>query len=105
MKVYAVRWLSRIDGEEKCGNFEVCYADENDARKAMLADVENTKADWEGNFKDYLGKIGEKVKSRFLGPGGDGKDDCDYAGIWIEDGNGDGTYDYHDWWIDELEVK
>lgn len=104
MEIYVIRWLSRIDGEEECGNFEVCYTDKDKARKAMLDDVKNTKADWEKDFKDYLKSIDEKVKSRFAGPDGNGKADCDYAGIWIEDGNGDGTYDYHDWWIDTLDV-
>ena len=47
MEIYVIRWLSRIDGEEECGNFEVCYTDKEKARKAMLDDVENTKADWE----------------------------------------------------------
>lgn len=85
MFIYAVRWIKRIDGEEECGNFEVCYTDEDKARKAMLADMENTKKDWE---KD------ETVFTNF----GDGSGD--YCGIYI----GHGTYDYHDWYVDKLEV-
>ena len=103
--VYVVRWLSRIDGEEKCGNFEVCYADKDKARKAMLADVDNTKADWERDNEGYLKALDEKVRTRFLGQSGTDRETCDYAGIWIEDGKGEGTYDYHDWWIDSLDVK
>lgn len=92
MKVYVVRWLSRIDGEEECGNFEVCYTDEADARKAMLEDVANTKEDWGQDVK---------VSQRFLGPNGKGKKNCDYAEITVKD---DDTYDYHEWWIDALDV-
>ena len=85
MYIYAVRWIKRIDGEEECGNFEVCYTDNDSARKAMLADMENTKKDWE---KD------ETVFTNF----GDGSGD--YCGIYIKND----TYDYHDWYVDKLEV-
>ena len=102
-KIYVIRWLSRIDGEEECGNFEVCYTDEAKARKAMIEDMKKTKADWEKSNEDYLKGINETVKERTLGPNGE-IGCCDYAGIWIEDGNGEGTYDYHDWWIDALDV-
>jgi hypothetical protein len=89
-KIYVVRWLSRIDGEEECGNFAVCYADESKARKAMLKDMDETLGDWRKN--------GE-VKTRFMGPDKSGSPDtCDYCGIYVEDD----TYDYHDWWIDSL---
>lgn len=85
MIIYAVRWLKRIDGEEECGNFEVCYTDEDKARKAMLTDMENTKKDWEKDgtvFTNFGDKIG------------------DYCGIYMEND----TYDYHDWYVDKLEV-
>lgn len=94
MTIYAIRWLSRIDGEEECGNFEVCYTDEKKARKAMLEDMKDTKADWE--------KDGIAVESRTLGPNGEGDKDCDYAEITAE--GMDGNYDYHEWWIDALDV-
>lgn len=93
MKIYVIRWVSRIDGEEECGNFEVCYTEEAKARKAMLEDVKNTKADWEQD--------GVTVNSRTLGPDGENTEIPDYAEITIEDGS---TYDYHEWYIDELDV-
>jgi hypothetical protein len=94
MKIYVIRWASRIDGEEECGNFDVCYTDEAKARKAMLDDVKNTKADWE--------KDGKRVNSRTLGPDGENTDISDYAEITVED---DDTYDYHEWHIDKLDVE
>lgn len=94
MKIYVIRWASRIDGEEECGNFEVCYTDEDKARKAMLEDFKNTKADWE--------KDGKPVNSRTLGPDGENEKDCDYVEITVED---DDTYDYHEWHIDKLDVE
>lgn len=93
MKIYAIRWLSRIDGEEECGNFDVCYTDEEKARKAMLEDMKDTKADWE--------KDGNPIESRTLGPNGEEDEDCDYAEISVNGGN----YDYHEWWIDALDVE
>ena len=85
MYIYAVRWIKRIDGEEECGNFEVCYTDKTKARIAMFAEMENAKKDWE---KD------ETVSTNF----GDGSGD--YCGIYIAHG----TYDYIDWYVDKLEV-
>jgi len=93
MKIYVIRWASRIDGEEESGNFDVAYTDEGKARKAMLEDVKNTKADWE--------KDGITVNSRTLGPDGENTDIPDYAEITFEDGS---TYDYHEWHIDVLDV-
>lgn len=94
MNIYVIRWASRVDGEEESGNFEVCYTDEANARKAMLKDFENTKADWE--------KDGVKVESRTLGPNGENDENCDYMEITVED---DDSYDYHEWYIDKLDVE
>ena len=91
-KIFVIRWLSRIDGEEESGNFEVCYTDEAKARKAMLDDVKNTKAEWESD--------GVTVNTRTLGPDGENTDIPDYAEITVDDG----SEDYHNWWIDELDV-
>lgn len=85
MHVYVVRWCERIDGEEKCGNFDVCYTGLDEARKAMLDDMEKTKMDWE---KDY------QVFTDF----GNG------SGCFCEIYIGHGAYDYKDWFIDKLEV-
>ena len=85
MYIYVVRWQKRIDGEEESGIFNVCYTDEDNAKKAMLDDMENIKKDWE---KD------EHVSTNF----GDGSGD--YCEIYI----GHGTYDYHYWYVDKLEV-
>ena len=91
MNIYVIRWASRIDGEEESGNFDVAYTDEGKARKAMLEDVKNTKADWE--------RDGVTVNSRTLGPD---SENADYAEITVEDGS---TYDYHEWYIDNLIVE
>ena len=85
MYIYAVRWIKRIDDEEECGNFEVCYTDEDKAREAMFTDMENAKKDWE---KDGT------VFTSF----GDGS--RDYCGIYICRG----THDYQEWFIDKLEL-
>lgn len=85
MYVYAVRWFKRIDNEDECGNFEVCYTDEDKARQAMLAAMENIKKDWE---KD------DHVYANF---GGKNENFCE---IYIAHG----TYDYQVWFIDKLKV-
>jgi len=92
MKIYVIRWASRIDGEEESGNFEVAYTDEAKARKAMLEDFKNTKADWQAD--------GITVNSRTLGPNGENDENCDYMEITADDD----SYDYHEWHIDVLDV-
>ena len=96
MYIYVVRYLAYVDGEPECGNFEVCYPDEPSARKAMLDNVEATYKDWLKSAKS-----GEDLKRRTMGANGESDPNPDYAGIWIEGGY---NYDYHDWWIDKLEV-
>ena len=97
-KIYVVRWLKRIDGEEECGNFATCYTDEARARKAMLEDYEYTYRDWLFSTEDK-----DTVKRLTMGPNrSDDPDTADYAGVWVEDND---TYDYHDWWIDKLDLE
>lgn len=86
MFVFVVRWCKRIDGEEECGNFEVCYTDEELAKAAMLKDFEDTKADW---GKD----VTESVRMELT-------QTDDYCSVQMTDG----SYDYHEWWIDKLEL-
>lgn len=90
MFVYVVRWEKRIDGEEESGNFEVCYADERDAEKAMLADMENVKSDWMKDYPETKSSVGEK--------NGNGCSDFCFVAIEGE------YYDYHEWHIDKLEL-
>lgn len=88
MYVYAVRWFQRVDGETSCGNFEVCYANEEAARRQMLQDWENIKKDWSKDVDAY------KVCARV-------SDDGDWCNVEMQDG----SYDYHEWWIDKLELE
>ena len=89
MNIYVVRWLNRIDNVEDCGNFEVCYSTEEEARMALLQDFENTKSEWKSSM-DADDKFSENLKD-------------DYAFICMQDECG--KFDYHDWWIDKLELK
>lgn len=93
MFVYVVRWANLIDGEDECGNFEVCYTDEKDAEKAMLADMEDTKSDclkgWPEGTKSFIGKKNENGCS-------------DFCSVEIEKNLLD--HDYYEWYIDKLEL-
>ena len=90
MFVYVVRWERRIDDETESGNFEVCYADEREAEKAMLEDMECLKSDWMKNHPDTKTLVGEK----------NGNGCSDFCAVTI----GDDYYDYHEWHIDKLEL-
>lgn len=96
MFVFVVRYLSFGDGGgTDAGNMEICYADEHDAEKAMLEDMENVYNEWCKTAKDGMNivkVIGEK------NPNG-----CSDYGI-VHDESGI----YHGecgWWIDKLELK
>ena len=91
-KVYVIRFLNCEGGETDSGTFEYCYENEDDARKNLEEDFENTlkevKAKWKGEEEEkhiVLHKL---------------KKDGDYAGITVECGN----YDYYDWFIECLPV-
>lgn len=86
--VYVIRWQNRIDGEEDSGNFEVCYANEADACKAMVEDYESTLCEWSKRIPE--GKKAELSTSN-----------TDFRAITFPFD----TYDYHNWYIDKLEVQ
>ena len=85
--VYAIRWAKRVDGEEESGVFDTCYTDRKAAEAVLRKDVDETKAEWTRNYEGY------EVEFREL----DG-----YFSVAVPD---IGTYDYCEWWLDELEVK
>lgn len=89
MYVYVIRWESRISDENESGNFNVCYADRDEAEAAMKKDYEKTLAEWTSAYK------GDLVGSRM----------CDSGNFCEVHVDGDDYYDYHEWHIDELEVK
>ena len=85
MTVFAIRWASRINGEEESGILKTGYVNEEDAKKAMMKDAEDIRKDWETggtSVKTMQGAIGN------------------YYGIWVEDD----TYDYYEWYIEKLVV-
>ena len=76
-----------MGGEEDCGNFGVCYTDETDARKAMVEDYESTLRKWETDVPDDRNM--ELIKWD------------NFCAITLPYD----SYDYHNWWIDKLELK
>lgn len=91
MYVYVVRWLQRVGGETSCGNFEVCNANEDAARRQMLQDWENTRRDWSKGIPPENADIVSARVSK----------DGDWCIIELNDG----SCDYHEWWIDKLELE
>ena len=85
MNIYVVRWRSVIYGEEDYGNFEICYSSEEEAKKALQQDYNDTKSNWIEAGEKFLETIEE-----------------DYRSIWTRTENGIDTVE---WWIDKLELK
>ena len=82
MFVFVVRYEKQVDHEVESGTFDKCYTNEEAAHEAMIKDFENTKADWAKN-----GEISSSLNT----------DSCFIMAT-------DNTYDWHEWYIDKLEV-
>lgn len=92
MTVFIVRWAERVDGEEACGNLDKGYLDPKKAEKKILDMVEKAYAKVEPEdlpkAKKFIGKKDTHGCTHF-------------CSVQIEDG----TYDYWNFFMDEIEVK
>lgn len=90
MCVYIVRYEERVDGEVKCGNFELGFVDEKAAEKTMLADFKYTLYVWNVLY-------GGGVES---GKGEKNGNGChDYCYIKCNK-----CENHYKWWIDKIEI-
>jgi len=91
--MFVVRWSSenQADGEYECGNFDFCHKTEKKAVKAMLDDMNETKAD----FDD---KIDEVKSDTFMGD-----DEIETCTLTVTRA-GSGETTIYRWWVDKLAI-
>lgn len=91
MNIYAIRYMTKVEGQTEDGHFQVCYDNEEDARTSMLSDFhERLKEVCEGSFCETTTVV--------TGPNGYDESTCDYCRIETAET----TYQ---WWIDKMQLQ
>lgn len=90
MNIYAIRYMTEVEGQAENGHFQVCYDNEEDARASMLS--------------DFYARLNEVCEGGFCettvidGPNGHDEATCDYCRI-------ETAKTTYQWWIDKMQLQ